>query len=504
MKRRLAAALLLGCFVSPVSSQAEGPVATIVVDAGADLGTIRFEHGFSGPPVARASQVAQHPLARGRAEDVSEGYRRSRITLIRTHDAGVGDIDSNRGNLPPVNPNFAMHNFSIPVIFPDMSADPEDPGSYNFVEADRLVKDIQATGAQVVYRLGRSGAGTADIPRDLAKYAAVVRHIVLHFNKGWANGFTDSVRYFEVWNEPDLGQLWWRGTPQEYYDLYGAIAGAVRAADPTVKVGGPAIALVNEEQPFREGFLAYVREKRLPLDFFSWHYYSDAHDPYDFVRIGKDIRRILDRYGFEATESQLNEWMDGVFGPPQDQTQQAAFVAAALTYMQDAPIDGEVLYRADREFASDGSANTQLGSALQAYGRFADTRVRLAARGGDDKGLAVLAGRSADARRINVLVTNYEVPMAKRVPRPEGDIITVPDLFKMALPPRRTLTYAGYRGFALKIDRLSRQRYDLEHYRLDANQGWALVGRRQVRGGSVDVTQRGTAPSVDLFVLSSK
>jgi hypothetical protein len=267
---------------------------------------------------------------------------------------------------------------------------------------------------------GRGPATTAEPPRDLARYADIVRHVVLHYDKGWANGFQDAVKYWEVWNEPDLGQIWWRGTPEQYFALYGAAAAAVKTANPAAQVGGPTIALVNQRQPYREGFLDYVRDHRLPLDFYSWHYYSDANDPFDFVRIAQEMRRLLDERGLTRTLSALDEWNGNVMAMharrPGD-AQLAAFVTSARVYMQDAPIDLDGFYRADRHFGPDGRTPDKVGQALIAMGRMTRTPERLAVTGADTSGFAIQAGRTRDGRGVQVLVSNYEIPEADRGPR---------------------------------------------------------------------------------------
>src|SRR5205807_9379097 len=67
--------------------------------------------------------------------------------------------------------------------------------------------------------------------RSFDKYAAIARHIVMHYNRGWAKGFHYHIRYWEIWNEPDLGKVFWAGTAQQYYELYAKLARAVKSAD---------------------------------------------------------------------------------------------------------------------------------------------------------------------------------------------------------------------------------------------------------------------------------
>ena len=90
-----------------------------------------------------------------------------------------------------------------------------------------------------------------DLP-DFDKFAAVVTHIAMHYNQGWANGFHDNIRYWEFWNEPDL-PLFWTETPETFYSLYEKTARALKSIDPSIKVGGDAQALAFNAGPYREG-----------------------------------------------------------------------------------------------------------------------------------------------------------------------------------------------------------------------------------------------------------
>ena len=52
---------------------------------------------------------------------------------------------------------------------------------------------------------------------------------------------TDEVNtwLWELWNEPDI--FYWRGTPEQFHELYRVTVEGVRSVLPTAKVGGPAV-----------------------------------------------------------------------------------------------------------------------------------------------------------------------------------------------------------------------------------------------------------------------
>jgi hypothetical protein len=93
-----------------------------------------------------------------------------------------------------------------------------------------MLAAIHASGAEIYYRIGRSwGADTAP-PADFDKFANVVKHVAMHYNQGWANGFHYHIRYWEFWNEPDGS--FWTSTPEQFYLLYAKTALALKSVEP--------------------------------------------------------------------------------------------------------------------------------------------------------------------------------------------------------------------------------------------------------------------------------
>ncbi|WP_103191465.1 GH39 family glycosyl hydrolase [Formosa algae] len=107
--------------------------------------------------------------------------------------------------------------------------------------------------------------------------------------------------YFEVWNEPNLYQLFWDGTKSQYFELYKQSVLAVKSVDNRLKVGGPSTSnfvpdarfkgeVINDkvseavfnvedintldwEGVWIEDFLKYCEKENLPVDFVSCHPY---------------------------------------------------------------------------------------------------------------------------------------------------------------------------------------------------------------------------------------
>jgi hypothetical protein len=479
----------------------------LTVDAASSLGSLRSLQGVNGAPAPGVHKPESFSFGGWNMPehiDVSRGYRLARIDLVRTHDAyGPGDIDARFESAEAPGGGLISAKRDVLSIFPDPGADPDNPASYNFGPTDKLVGSIEQVGAQVLFRLGRSEGADAQPPHDFAKYAAVAKHVVLHYNRGWANGFHYHIRYWEIWNEPDLGKVFWAGTAQQYFELYGKLARAVKESDPQALVGGPAIARPNDDTPYRDAFLQYVRAEKLPLDFYSWHWYAtDSNDPLDFIRISRDMRSRLDKYGFNHTESIVSEWNYGLVVPLPSALQRASFITATLIYMQDAPIDASALYRADSVFGSDGATPDKAGQALIALGRMKDTPVRLKVEGADLDGFAVQAARSQDGKLIQVLISNYQIPPEYLGPRSADDVLHVPPVFDVRLLARRSITYQNNSGYDLTIDHLPPARhYIIERCRISGADDFAPLGITTQAGGRIHLREKLAPPSVELVTV---
>ncbi len=152
------------------------------------------------------------------------------------------------------------------------------------------------------------------VPKDFKKWAVICEHIIRHYNCGWADGFYYNIKYWEIWNEADLDnddapantKRNWSGTAAQFYEFYETAAVYLKESFPHLMIGGPALA--NKTGKWLDDFLAYMTRdgKRVPLDFFSWHWYGA--DPAKLVARAKLVREKLDRAGYTDAESHLNEW----------------------------------------------------------------------------------------------------------------------------------------------------------------------------------------------------
>jgi hypothetical protein len=298
------------------------------------IGKVKELNGVNCAPYAKGCQANQGYI------DQVFGY--CGIPRSRTHD-----VNGMYG---------ACYFIDVPNIFRDFDADETDENNYDFYYTDEYISAIIKTGAQIVYRLGvtiewGSKKYTANPPKDFTKWARICERIIMHYNKGWANGFNFGIEYWEIWNEPENPPMW-TGTKEQFLELYKISSKYLKAKFPEIKIGGygscgfyahfrpDANDFYKSFLTWFDDFLDMCKKENCPLDFYSWHIYTSNVD--EILKSANYVRSKLDEYGFSSTESHLNEWNYGAEGGGFDNIatmQGAGFIASALIRMQDSSID---------------------------------------------------------------------------------------------------------------------------------------------------------------------
>jgi hypothetical protein len=123
------------------------------------------------------------------------------------------------------------------------------------------------------------------LPRNFDDYAKYCARIVSYYNRG---SFVDDagrtvtspfgplgIKYWEIWNEPDINDVGGGDvavmTPDEYARLFATVAPAMRAVDPSIKIGGPNTVADYEDT------LSYVHAllgTGATVDFLAMHQYQ--------------------------------------------------------------------------------------------------------------------------------------------------------------------------------------------------------------------------------------
>lgn len=341
-------------------------------------------------PIGKLNGVNNGPLLT--CMDASKEFKWMGVDFVRLHETH--------------SPNTKC--VEIPFIFRDYNADENDPDNYYFGETDVVIKGAVDNGIEIMYRLGMGTERPGPrifmyVPDDFNKWARICRNIVAHYNEGWANGFHYGIKYWEIGNEADLYE-YWPGTRDQYTDMYCTVAKTLKDYDPSLKIGpcgfsamyGPEkpdpIPLPEDDEDIKRGlltaaddwddrvrfynsFLATVREKEIPMDFFAWHYYvTESFSAEERMVIIDDL---LKKHGFYGKVEVINtEWNNihlsgdghGHWDVSQFVTMRSATsCVASMITMQKYGITKAAYYDAESRSEFDGLYTNQHTYLKQAY-----------------------------------------------------------------------------------------------------------------------------------------
>jgi len=314
---------------------------SINVDWNNTIGKIKELHGVNNSPVVHNKLMPE--------------FHEAGIPYVRTHDT-YGRFG---GNV----------YIDIPNIFRNFDANPDDPTSYDFAFTDEYLKSVVKSGSKIFYRLGVTIENYHKIkayniypPKDNLKWAKICAGIIRHYTQGWANGFKYDIQYWEIWNEPE-NPMMWKGSRKEFFEMYKVASKYLKKEFPNIKIGGFGhCGFFEITRPLNEcptkgldvldwfhEFIEMVADKNdpLPLDFFSWHLYTD--NPKELGIHAEYVRKSLDKLGLTHVENINNEWnysLGARFGIIRKNHIGASMCAATMCIMQQGSLDKAMYYDA--------------------------------------------------------------------------------------------------------------------------------------------------------------
>src|SRR6516165_6083753 len=196
------------------------------------------------------------------------------------------------------------------ILDDDLGAYTESAGRavHDFAGIDRVYDELMELGLRPVVELSFMPAALArdpdqtvfsyraiiSPPKDWDRWAALTRDLAAHLVQRYGRDEVVSWWAFEVWNEPNL-EVFWSGTPEEYFRLYDVSARAIKSVDPGLRIGGPSSAATG----WIWELLGHLRDSGAPLDLLSTHVYGN---------VPLDLRPALGVFGRTGTPIWWTEW----------------------------------------------------------------------------------------------------------------------------------------------------------------------------------------------------
>jgi hypothetical protein len=220
---------------------------------------------------------------------------------------------------------------------------------YHWELLDKTMEAIRATGARpavsICFKPRVLYPQTNDevvVPTDYAEWEELIFQLVKHCDQDRKYG----IQYWIVANEGDIGEP--GGVPykfptlQSYLLYYQHTASALHRADPHAKVGGPSPAYAASPQI--DALIAAAGEGKVPLDFLSFHAYSN--DPKEFLRLIESMRAKLAKYpSLSQVPTFIDQWNMDLGKPILNPYFQPAFIMETTLDFYKAGLSASAYYQ---------------------------------------------------------------------------------------------------------------------------------------------------------------
>ena len=256
--------------------------------------------------------------------DLSSQYKEIGVNAVRTHDF--------------------YGPFDMVSIYPDITADPLNSNSYNFIESDKAFNKIISNGIEPYLRVGDSynEVRVPQTEKERKNLALAMVEVVKRYKDR-------GVKYVEIWNEPDNKQFWPKGF-QSYLPFYYEVFTQIKKQYPDLKVGGPGFVVasykIESARVNVSNFFSFCKEKGISPDFVSFHIYSN--NPAEYSDAINFYRKEAAKYGFDKIELHMSEWNTEHKDDNIDMTlgnKAAPYLTAIWISQEQAQVDRAFIYR---------------------------------------------------------------------------------------------------------------------------------------------------------------
>jgi hypothetical protein len=167
---------------------------------------------------------------------------------MTTHSLGTADL--------PTVPFGGLRLWDTSATWPTLNT---AAGVYDWTSLDAWLAEAQSAGVDVLFTFGRTptwaslrpteictyGVGCAAPPADVASGDTTLKSFTTALVNHSLASKTAHIKYYEIWNEPDLTGTW-SGTPAQLVTMGQDIAAIVHALDKDALVIGPSPSTANE------------------------------------------------------------------------------------------------------------------------------------------------------------------------------------------------------------------------------------------------------------------
>lgn len=374
--------------------------------------------------------------------------------------------------------------------------------------------------------------------RDLKAFSLYTKYIIKHITEAFAGGGKWPVKIFRFGNEPDNPE-YWKGTPEQYYEMFTVWAKTVKEMNPDFVIVGPSIVSaielgrgnINSSKVNRwtMDFLAYLEKHRCPLDFFTFHAYGPViYDVFykQTLTVSNELKKhstLSPLYGIPKIGN--DEWnvfvgdqWSGRYHREFDTVSLAAHNIAALIAMIEGGLELSIRYGGvdspghDYVMINKDFRYKPVYYAFKGFNTLLlPTPIKLLTRGSNWLNSAALACKSEDGNEITVAISSFDVDQYyEQYILKEGNSDPLrreveSRFFKSALRTLNLQNPSKYKTFDLEILKLDWKESDKVEYKLfvtDEKSNFELRETKFINGGKkLFISESLETPSVQIINL---
>jgi hypothetical protein len=198
-------------------------------------------------------------------------------------------------------PNVPFHGWRLWDAYSTWGNLEPEPGVWKFELLDRYVALAEKNNAEILLTLGQTPGWASARPNDESPYG----------NSGWpaeptkiedwrnyirtvATRYKGRIRYYEIWNEPDLKQFY-SGSIDKMVELSREAYTILKKIDPTITVLSPATTDSTPELKWQDTFFRQGGGKY--ADVISQHFYPQTSTPEDLMKYISQFKALMAKYG---------------------------------------------------------------------------------------------------------------------------------------------------------------------------------------------------------------
>jgi hypothetical protein len=104
---------------------------------------------------------------------------------------------------------------------------------------------------------------------------------------------------------------------------------------------------------------------------------------------------------------------------------------------------------------------------------------------------------------VQILISNYQIAPKYLGPRPNGDVMHIPNIMDIRLSPRRTFTYHDNGGYDLTVNLAGPAKREVKRYRITDASNFALVDQSVQTGPAVHLQAALPPPGIEFIVITA-